>query len=91
MREFWRESERIKLNNQDNLENFNCETSSLQIIKMIILIIHEKSYLFEKANNLYNLKTRKSSTLLDSRAYFCQEVLMNERCRALTSVFELNN
>ena len=88
MREFWRESERIKLNNQNNLENFNCETSSLQIIKMIVLITNEENYLLEKASDIYNLETRKDSTLLDSRAYFCQKVLMSERCRALSSVVE---
>ena len=58
---------------------------------MIELIINEKSYLFEKINDIYNLKTRKDSILLDSRTYFCQKVLMNERCRALSNVFALNN
>ena len=58
---------------------------------MIVLIINEENYLLEKANDIYNLKTRKDSTLLDSRAYFCQEILMSERCRALSSVFRLLN
>ena len=58
---------------------------------MIELIINEKDYLFEKANDIYNLKARRDSTLLDSRAYFCQKVLMNERCRALSNVFALND
>ena len=71
MRKFWRENEKIKLSNQNNFENFNCETFSLQIIKIIKLIINEKSYLLKKASDIYNLKVRKNSILLDSRAYFC--------------------
>ena len=58
---------------------------------MIVLIINEKSFLLEKANDIYNLKTRKDSTLFDFRAYFCQKVLMSERCRTLSNVFALND
>ena len=58
---------------------------------MIVLIINEKSYLLEKANDIYNLKVRRSSILLDSRAYFCQKILMSERRRTLSSVFALND
>ena len=76
------------MNNQNNFENFNCETFSLQVIKMIILIINEKSYLLEKTNDIYNLKIRKDSILFDSRAYFYQKILMSERRRTLSSVVE---
>ena len=84
MKKFWRENEKVKLNNQNNFENFYCETFSLQIIKMIKLIISEKIYLFEKTSDIYNLKTRKDSILLDSRAYFVKKFWWTnvvERCR----------
>ena len=64
---------------------------SLQVIKIIELIINEEKYLFEKTNDIYNLKTRKDSTLLDFYIYFCQKNLMNECRRALLNVFALND
>ena len=46
-------------------------TFSLQVIEIIELIINEKSYLLKKTNDIYNLKTRKNSILLDFCTYFC--------------------
>ena len=38
----------------NKFENFNCETFSLQMIIIIILIINEKNYLLERTSDIYN-------------------------------------